>query len=177
VDLIDSQEKLASLEASIREINSLAPIYKTSYSNIDYKLLLDTKAFDLNNLSEDYRQRLLGNQRTPSVLHDTSVGAVVLLGKGTTTQDKFEAWMKDRLQGRSDKIYRIKGLLNFEGHDEQFVLQGVHDHFSINPHPSNKKWDPSEPRLLKVVFIGSGLDKEEFNKSFKEALHVDSFWM
>nr|GEW39989.1 hypothetical protein [Tanacetum cinerariifolium] len=59
-------------------------------------------------------------------------------------------------------IYRLNG-------------QGVHDIFQGSP---NRPWNPDEPRINKIVFIGKNLDAKELEKGFKTCifgLHIFSF--
>jgi len=45
--------------------------------------------------------------------------------------------------------------------------QGVHDIFQGSP---ERMWEPNEPRINKIVFIGRNLNKEELEKGFKDCL-------
>jgi hypothetical protein len=46
-------------------------------------------------------------------------------------------------------------------------LQGVHDIFQGSP---ERMWEPNEPRINKIVFIGKNLNGEELEKGFKDCL-------
>jgi G3E family GTPase len=48
-----------------------------------------------------------------------------------------------------------------------FVGQGVHDIFQGSP---ERMWEPNEPRINKIVFIGKNLNGEELEKGFKDCL-------
>lgn len=78
----------------------------------------------------------------------------------------FNGFMTSFLQAKAADIYRSKGVLAFdkEQHgDERFVFQGVHE--QINFGPSDKPFQPNEPRISKMVFIGKNLDYEFLKNS------------
>ena len=55
-------------------------------------------------------------------------------------------------------IMRLKGLLNVAGSQHKQVLQGVHELYDIVEGPA---WQPGEPRLSKLVFIGRRLVRDD----------------
>ncbi|GKA99787.1 transposon ty3-G gag-pol polyprotein [Tanacetum coccineum] len=104
--------------------------------------------------------------------HDPGVSSVSIVCEGTLDLEKANFWLGTLLMDRSEDIYRMKGLLSIDGMDERFVFQGVHDIFQGSP---DRPWNPDEPRVNKIVFIGKNLDAEELEKGFKTcvlSLHV-----
>lgn len=69
-------------------------------------------------------------------------GIVLLLGKGVINRKAFMNWLREVLQRHGERIYRLKGILRFEGSDSQFILQGVHSTFDLTAHPT-KTWPAS----------------------------------
>jgi len=104
--------------------------------------------------------------------HDLSgVSSVGLILKGDLNQARFDQFMGDLLQTRAQDIYRSKGVLSIQGHDEKYVFQGVHDQITFCP--SKTGWDPELPRaerVNKLVFIGKGLDQQELRDQFMACL-------
>lgn len=81
----------------------------------------------------------------------------------------FNQFMTTLLQAKANDLYRSKGVLAFDRAqqgDERFVFQGVHE--QINFGPSEKPWQPDEPRISKLVFIGKNLDYEYIKSSLKQ---------
>jgi G3E family GTPase len=74
--------------------------------------------------------------------------------------------MTSFLQSKAADLYRSKGVLAFDREqqgDERFVFQGVHE--QINFGPADKPWQPNEPRISKIVFIGKNLDYDFIKSS------------
>lgn len=72
--------------------------------------------------------------------------------------------MSGLLQAKAADLYRTKGVLAFANQgDIKFVFQGVHE--QINFGPSDKPYQPDEPRITKMVFIGKNLDYEYLKES------------
>ncbi|HEY8402835.1 MAG TPA: GTP-binding protein [Cytophagaceae bacterium] len=69
---------------------------------------------------------------------------------------KFNLFIQYFLSQKNIVIYRIKGILNFYGVDEKFILQAVNNQFVSE---SGGEWGKEE-RVSKIVFIGKKLDKE-----------------
>lgn len=109
--------------------------------------------------------------------HNANLTTVVILGKGDVDEQQFKNWLEETTKSFGKQIFRMKGIIAMKNDNKQYTLQGVHELFSIQEHPSGKVWTPEDEKLTKVVFIGTGLNKEEMNASFKEKLGIDSFWM
>jgi G3E family GTPase len=109
--------------------------------------------------------------------HNSALTTVVILGRGEVDEENFKIWLEQKLKQHGKNIFRIKGILALKSKEKQFTLQGVHEYYSIQEHPSGKIWTVDDEQLTKVVFIGTGLDREEFNTSFKKDLGIESFWM
>ena len=58
---------------------------------------------------------------------------------------------------KQQEIYRIKGFVNVPNKPMRLVLQGVGDRFDTF---YDRPWQPDEPRLTKLVFIGKDLAAE-----------------
>ena len=81
----------------------------------------------------------------------------------------FNQFMSKLLQEKAKDLYRTKGVLAFNGQDDKFVFQGVHE--QINFGPANNPWGEQE-RTSKMVFIGKNLDYDFLKKNL-EACMVD----
>ncbi|CAL5056288.1 unnamed protein product [Urochloa decumbens] len=99
--------------------------------------------------------------------HDPGVSSVSIVCEGEMDLEKADMWLGNLLLEHSDDIYRMKGLLSVSGMPQRFVFQGVHDIFQGSP---ERMWEPNEPRINKIVFIGRNLNKEELEKGFKDCL-------
>ncbi|CAD6241855.1 unnamed protein product [Miscanthus lutarioriparius] len=99
--------------------------------------------------------------------HDPGVSSVSIVCEGEMDLEKADFWLGNLLLEHSEDIYRMKGLLSVSGMPQRFVFQGVHDIFQGSP---ERMWEPNEPRINKIVFIGRNLNKEELEKGFKDCL-------
>jgi G3E family GTPase len=77
--------------------------------------------------------------------------------------NRFDNWLMRELQVQGNNIYRLKGFLNFHGHEQRIVIQGVHmltDMAELGP------WG-DRLRKTQLVFIGRDLDSESLIQGFE----------
>jgi G3E family GTPase len=98
--------------------------------------------------------------------HDASVSSVGLSSDRAIDLDRFNAWMQDLLLRQGPDLFRTKGVLSFDGHDQRFVFQGVHMLVEGRP---DAPWGDA-PRTSKMVFIGRNLDRAELDAGFSSCL-------
>ena len=99
----------------------------------------------------------------PSAIHDVTVKSISLRG-GAMNPDKFFPWIQKVTQVDGPKILRLKGIINFKGDDERYVVQGVH---MIIEGDHQRPWKDGEKRETRLVFIGRDLDQEKIERTFK----------
>ena len=75
----------------------------------------------------------------------------------------FNSWITSTLQTKGPDIYRMKGILNMAGYDQQFVAHGVHMVFDGE---RSKDWPEGSRRLSRLVFIGLNLNHELLTDEF-----------
>ncbi|TIP27019.1 MAG: GTP-binding protein [Mesorhizobium sp.] len=160
---LESRETLALTERKLRHLNPLARIIRTQSSVVDRSAVLDIGAFDLKNiLSID-----------PDILeehdheHDQSVGCVAIREPGPLDPTMFNAWVNRLLQASGKDMFRMKGVLQFEGDPRRYVFHGVHMTLEGRP---GKAWMPSEQRMSEIVFIGRNLDDRSLRSGFANCL-------
>jgi len=156
VDLVQ-EPALTSLQQEIRKINALAPIHRTTKSQLDLSSILNIRAFnwaahpDLSGASGGAAAKAEGG-------HGHSGVRTVLVKTATPLDlDATMRFIGELLwtDGGADRILRLKGVLSIAGDDRLHVLQGVHELFDIVP---SRPWGADEARETKMVFIGFGLD-------------------
>lgn len=64
-------------------------------------------------------------------------------------------------------VYRVKGIIHAEGHEEKIVVQSVADLLSIS---EGKPWNGREERSSRLVFIGKDLQSKGFEKLLGQCL-------
>jgi G3E family GTPase len=109
---------------------------------------------------------LLSREFERTRIEDDGVASVAISLAGDLEGDKFDAWVGDLLAEQGQDIFRIKGLLSFEGEDSRFVCQGVHMLFEC---VREKPWGDRE-RHSSLVFIGRNLDRESLTSGLQSCL-------
>ncbi len=99
--------------------------------------------------------------------HDDTVTSVGIALSGNVNLKKLNGWLSGLLQEKGPDIFRSKGILSIDGHDERFVFQGVHMLFDSK---ADRPWRVGEERRNQLVFIGRNLDRAELNKGFASCL-------
>jgi G3E family GTPase len=102
----------------------------------------------------------------PDHEHDEDVISVGITTPGDLNLKKFQAWLRELLMSQGPDIFRMKGVLSFQGEDRRFVFQGVHMLFDGQP---DRSWD-GEPRENKLIFIGRNLNRAQLNEGFRACL-------
>ncbi len=72
--------------------------------------------------------------------------------------------MQGVIAGKGVDILRMKGILNMQGDEERYVIQGVHMLVEGN---HQRPWQPNENRQSRLVFIGRNLDHEALRRGFE----------
>ncbi len=99
----------------------------------------------------------------PAAIHDVTVQSISLRG-GAMNPEKFFPWIQKVTQIDGPNILRLKGIINFEGDEERYVVQGVH---MIIEGDHQRPWKEGEKRETRLVFIGRDLDREKLERTFK----------
>ncbi|KAK9054656.1 hypothetical protein SSX86_025735 [Deinandra increscens subsp. villosa] len=197
-DLVGSKE-INALIQRIKGINRMAELKRTEFGKVDLDYVLGIGGFDLERIDaaidneaskedehhhdhehdhdhdhdhehcheHDHHHDHDHKNEHHDHTHDPGVSSVSIVCEGTLDLEKANFWLGSLLMDRSEDIYRMKGLFSIDGMDERFVFQGVHDIFQGSP---DRLWNPEEPRVNKIVFIGKNLDAEELENGFKTCL-------
>lgn len=198
IDLVKEPEVLSLVER-IRGINHMANLKRAEYGKVDLDYVLGIGGFDLERIEsavaekshEDHAEHDHEHHEhehehenehdhdhhhhhdhdhdhhAHDHTHDPGVSSVSIVCEGEMDLEKADMWLGNLLLEHSEDIYRMKGLLSVSGMPQRFVFQGVHDIFQGSP---ERMWEPNEPRINKIVFIGRNLNKEELDKGFKDCL-------
>ncbi len=148
-DLVEP-DALRNTEARIRELNSTAPVIRSSYSRVDPGEILGIEAFGRSPASAG------GGFLEDTYVHsrDPGLEAISVEVDGELDETRLREWLEALTEARSADFYRIKGILAVAGQPRQTILQGVHRLFEIYP---GGRW--SGGRSSRLVFIGRDLDR------------------
>jgi G3E family GTPase len=111
-------------------------------------------------------EALFTREYKPDHEHDEEVTSVGISTPGDLDLDKFQAWLRDLLANQGPDIFRMKGVLSFQGAKERYVFQGVHMLFDGR---MDRPWRDGE-RANSLIFIGRNLDREALNAGFNSCL-------
>ena len=153
IDLINPED-LPELEFKLRNLNGAARICQTRNSDVDIGTVLDLRSLDVEIRAEKHDH----NHR-----HTDDIETVAISTPGDLDGLKLSQWFRALLAEFSERIMRMKGILNLRKDPDQFVFQGVHMLFEGRP---GRAWAPDEERLNRLVFIGRNLDKDKIRKGF-----------
>ena len=96
--------------------------------------------------------------------HDDDITSVSFVSDTPLDFDKFQSWFGQVLQTRGQDILRSKGILDFAGHEDRYVFQGVHMLMDGSPMGA---WPKDKPRSSRVVFIGRNVENMGLKEGFE----------
>ncbi len=159
-DLVEA-DGLEGVEARIRKINPYAKIIRTAHCTMPLDDVVGLNAFSLDRVLEVEPDFLESDHDHD---HDDDVTSVSFTSDRPLDLAKFQAWFGKLLRTRGQDILRSKGILEFAGHDDRYVFQGVHMLMDGSPLGA---WPEGKPRNSRVVFIGRDLDSMGLEEGFE----------
>eukprot|EP00928_Gymnodinium_smaydae_P091168 TRINITY_DN7486_c0_g1_i1.p1 TRINITY_DN7486_c0_g1~~TRINITY_DN7486_c0_g1_i1.p1 ORF type:complete len:415 (+),score=49.21 TRINITY_DN7486_c0_g1_i1:114-1358(+) len=193
-DLVQTERCLMSVEASIREINAIAPLVRCKWADgIPLERILGVHAFDLERISNetcwdravhDHRDHGHGvhdghghghghshGEDAIMAIHDTAVKSVSIVQEGVLDAARLEQWLGSLLDKRAEDIYRLKGVLAVAvpGSDspQRLICQSVHALFQSDTMGS---FDAHDAPFSRLVFIGKGLKEDDLRAGLLQCL-------
>ncbi|RMC37252.1 CobW family GTP-binding protein [Paracoccus alkanivorans] len=160
VDLVDAAG-LTNVEDRIRAINPYAGILRSEKCGVALDKVLGLDAFSLERVLEIEPDFLDGDHDHE---HDEDITSISLHSETPLDPDLFNLWFGRLLREKGQDILRSKGILNFAGSDERYVIQGVHmlmDGSYLGP------WPKDGLRQSKLVFIGRNLDSMALKEGYE----------
>ncbi|KXS17345.1 cobW-domain-containing protein [Gonapodya prolifera JEL478] len=164
LDLIENDEDVAKLRAKVTSINRTARIIETRNSEVDPRLILNQRAFDLKKILELEPDFLQDTEHQ----HDQSVTSVGLIFEYDLVLAKLEDLIGELMREKGNDLLRYKGVLPVRGMNKRFVFQGVHMLFGGN---FSTPWG-KDKREGRFIFIGRNLDRAEIIRKFEECKAV-----
>jgi G3E family GTPase len=187
LDLV-SESDAAQLEGLIKKLNTKATIVRSTFGNVDLKLLLNSGKFNMDDAVQmpGWYQELEGNH-VPETL-EYNISSFVYRAQRPFHPERLDKFMECGLES----VLRSKGLLWVAGIQEYALfwsLAGknvrIEDgtnwlHGSVDPSewppdtPQEYKSSPYGDRRQELVFIGAGLDETRLRAHLEEALVTDA---
>ncbi len=145
------------IEGRIRDLNTTAPILRSTFARVAPGQILGIGAFD------PARRANESGFLEADAPTDTDISTASLEVAGALDRSKLVAWVEGLVKTRSEDLHRIKGILAFTGETQPMVLQGVRSIYDIYPGGS---WNDRPGS--RVVLIGRNLDQDELRRGFME---------
>ena len=159
-DLVEA-DGLEGVEARIRKINPYAKIIRTAHCTAPIDDIVGLNAFSLDRVLEVEPDFLESDHDHD---HDDDVTSVSFTSDTPLDFKKFQTWFGMLLQTRGQDILRSKGILDFAGHEDRYVFQGVHMLMDGSPMGA---WPEGKRRSSRVVFIGRDLGSMGLDEGFE----------
>jgi len=169
-DCIDHQ-KTELIRKELAAINSSARIYSTTYTNINDYQLLEVFAFAPRKLEKEF-SAIDFSKVKPAFENGNghNITSHSFYFKGGFEFSKFSFWMESFLLFNTNRIYRVKGIINLHNNNRKYIVQGVNASLSLS---QGSEWDTNEERCSKLVFIGKNLGKEELKENLITLLYKE----
>ncbi|MDX1668385.1 MAG: GTP-binding protein [Limnobacter sp.] len=150
-DLCESS-KIEALKKRLVNMNARAEIMLSEHGVAPVEKLIDVKGFNLNGILDIAPDFLDEDKHS----HNDDIQSFVF--KTTKPMDgaKFEEFMGSVTQVYGPDMLRYKGILSVKGSERRALFQGVHMLMGLD---WGRKWDKSEKKESKIVFIGRKLPK------------------
>ena len=99
--------------------------------------------------------------------HSDDIAAFVYKAQRPFDPERLDQFLGSMVQAFGPNMLRYKGVLWMDGAERKVVFQGVHQ---IMGSDLGAKWDASEARGSKMVFIGKNLPKDVFIRGLEQCL-------
>jgi len=189
-DLVTPAE-LDELTRRLKRINPRAPISTSDFGQAPIGEVLDLKGFNLNEkleLDPDFLATETEHVHEEGHVHDEHCGhhhhehghhdhhhghhsddiaAFVFKSNRAFDGAKLDEFLGGLVQVYGPRMLRYKGVLYMQGAERKVVFQGVHQLMGSD---LGAKWQESEIRGSKMVFIGKNLPKDIFISGLEQCL-------
>ena len=159
-DLVN-EKSLKKTREILRRFNPDAKIVESEYGRAPLAGILDINAYKGKQLEKTLYRLDSSHNYDAMVAHSFHFGEPL-------DHSKFKHWIQMLLFLSGYQIYRVKGLLNFEGSAERMIFQSVRSSIQME---TGSHWKAGEKRVSKIVFIGYSVKKEPIEKGLKGCIY------
>jgi len=169
---------VAEIETVVDQLQPRARRRRTSYSEVDPELILDTGQFDFARAkrSPGWKRHLRGeghdhdthtNDAEPSAAERHGVSSFVFRADRPLHPARLAAWLED--EDWDGAIIRAKGVCHVANRDEVIGVSQAGP--SVRAGPIGE-WRPTDDRQTQLVFIGREMDEQRIREDL-EACVID----
>ena len=162
------EDTLDTIEAELRELQPRAALYRTTYSEVDPSVVLDTGRFDFDaaRSQQGWKQALAGDH-DHAAAEEHGVESFVYRRQRPFDPDEFDAWL-DEWDG---DILRAKGFVWVTSRPET-VLGVSQAGPAVRAGPIGE-WGSDDP-ATRLVIIGRRLDEDRIRKTLDDCLATET---
>ncbi|NJM31739.1 MAG: GTP-binding protein [Limnobacter sp.] len=146
-------EDVQTLRKRLIKMNARAETITSDHGKAPVEKLLNIRGFNLNSILDIAPDFLDDDRHT----HNDDIQSFVFKSKKPFDGARFEEFMSSVTQVYGPDMLRYKGILNIKGNPKKALFQGVHMLMGLD---WGRKWEPSEQKESKIVFIGRKLPKD-----------------
>ncbi|XP_064607413.1 zinc-regulated GTPase metalloprotein activator 1-like [Liolophura sinensis] len=172
------KEELEDLRERISSINSFAKILETSHARIHLDAILDLDAYG-GHSQKTLEALFLTRGYNVAKPHRLSkdITTVTCEISGSISKDGLDTFVQNLLwekrvkteQGEVMDVIRMKGVVSLTNCEEKIIIQSVQELYDQH---LTVKWEPSEKRFIRVVFIGKNLDRSVLTNELSKHVTV-----
>jgi G3E family GTPase len=173
-DLVEP-EQLQQLQQRIAAMNAQAQIQSASHCDVDIEALFSIANNSIVRLNAGFKRKftphqisnnhlLSVNRHKPHLDHISSLSIEI---QEPLQKDLLLDWFSFFIMRYSERLLRVKGILNFKDHDQRTIFQGIHSLFEAK---LDREWRADETRLTQIVFIGRDLPEDEIKSGIRQCV-------
>lgn len=160
-DLLGDNQR-EEIEELLHKLNPRARHISTSMAEIRHHNILDVNSYDPGNIYEFVFHMSHKNKQSAPMIHDIQTHCFTL--ERPLNQDQFALWLEAFLQFNTDTIFRVKGVIHFNGIPNKILVQSVHTRIQAHV---GQPWNNEQP-VTQLVVIGKNLNIPVIEKSLLE---------
>ena len=167
---------LDKLVEIIRQINPFVPMETVELNSQTAKHYLHQNLFGqkpvefdahLNQWLENYHQHADANGHHH---HHSDLTSFAIEVEEGLTATQVEQWLEYLINRYGKDLVRYKGFIAVESFEHQLIVQGVHQWFQLD---RGRLWEPEEPRVSRMVFIGRQLDPDHIKQTLLDPTLIE----
>lgn len=161
-----SAEFLQNVKSEIFSINQFSEVIETDFAELRDKNILDLQVMTPEGVAEYVEKvKSVNNANKSFFKHIQNVQAHSFVIDGEIDYDNFSRWVDFFMLLNQNTLYRIKGILAFEGSKQKMIAQSVKTSFLMT---EGELWDDNEIKKSQIVIIGKNLDKAKIEENLKQ---------
>jgi len=154
---------LQALEKQLQTMNPFASIEQADFGQVQGNIL-NLHAYDAEQLSQKIESITAHEHHRH---HTDDVVSHSFTFNEPFDFLKFMHWTRVLLLVQGERIYRVKGILDFTTEEQKMIFQSVRNTSSFQ---KGKPWQTHEQRQSRLVFIGNGLKRKPLEKALRSCL-------